>query len=131
MTMDKVLQTFRFYYRNLESGCFDEPETETWNTLARGLKTKTEELKGDPWIYGKTPAFTQDLSPLSPPISEGWNLRVEKGVMTEAPACLESLIGLSYGRGISAKMLREKLPESLISGTIGDEFLSRLLTLIA
>ncbi len=136
LSMENVLETFRSHYRNSNTrvpvGCrVEDMDLEQWRDLATSLKTKTDELRSDAWIYGKTPAFTQDLSALAPPVSKDWTMRVEKGIITEVPVPLEGLADLPYGRGLDVEILRDRLGTSPVSGFAGDEFLRRLLSLIA
>lgn len=131
MTMDDADAAFRDYYEALADGRADNLKEDEWSALARETASKAEELRSDAWIFGKTPAFTQDISALCPPESEGWGLRVEKGVIRDAPVALEGLKGLPYGRGITETLLRERIPAPPISGAAGGEFLRRLMRLIS
>ena len=134
LTIDKVLETFRSHYKTLDDGRIDNPDQEEWNRMVEEVNFKIDELKDDPWIYGKTPAFTQDISVLCPSESEKWVLRVEKGKISEAPPCLTALEGLLYGRGITETLLRDRLGSSSLnfsSESAGNEFFRRLLALIS
>jgi lipoate-protein ligase A len=131
MTTERAIDTFRSYYRELSDGSARNLNEEEWSALARETAPRAEELRSDAWRFGKTPAFTQDISSLRLPESEGWSLRVEKGVIKDVPPPLEGLKGLPYGRDISGNLLRERLPVALTSGAAGDEFLRRLVLLIS
>ena len=103
-----------------------------WGTLqnTETVLNEVANLKSEEWIYGKTPPFIQDLSPLFPEKEQHLEIEVKKAVISKTPEFLSYLTDIPYGRKETGSILKSRIANSIGDRKVRDESFSRLIRLI-
>ncbi len=132
LTVAGLIKTFEVRFGKGGDGSIRNLNQDEWTELSElpQVQKERDTLLSEDWILGKTPSFTQDISSLHPPETEGWTIRVNKGKVEEAPEELAFLAGFEYGRRHTGDDLKKMLRKKNLFQLGEDELFSRLVQII-
>ena len=132
LKMNSVIKAFTSWFTQQKDCGIMMWSEEQWLELSESPAVQNEwnNLLSEDWILGKTPAFTQDISSLHQPETEGWRIRINKGVIESTPDELSFLEGLPYGRRHTGDELKLKIKNIDLFEMTEDELFGRLIQII-